>query len=158
MSVKTWNPFGVQFELTAVPGTVTRTSATQYTVKVHVAWETYYSGAQTNYGMTASFGGKTITLNKFGTYASEGSGSSIITYEATSNESFSRQITVTFTNFNDDNGDSASTTVSSTVDVPAWTSYNVSYNANGGSGAPSGQTKWKDQTLTLSTTKPTRTG
>jgi uncharacterized repeat protein (TIGR02543 family) len=38
------------------------------------------------------------------------------------------------------------------------TSYMVSYNANGGSGAPSNQTKWHDENLTLSNTKPTRTG
>lgn len=36
--------------------------------------------------------------------------------------------------------------------------YTVSYNANGGSGAPSNQTKTYGVTLTLSNTKPTRTG
>ena len=36
--------------------------------------------------------------------------------------------------------------------------YTVSYNANGGSGAPSAQTKTYGTSLTLSTTKPTRTG
>lgn len=36
--------------------------------------------------------------------------------------------------------------------------YTVSYNANGGSGAPSAQTKDTGGTLTLSTTEPTRTG
>lgn len=45
-----------------------------------------------------------------------------------------------------------------TVTVPAKPSYAVSFNANGGSGAPSGQTKWYGETLTLSSTKPTRTG
>ena len=35
-------------------------------------------------------------------------------------------------------------------------SYTVSYNANGGSGAPGQQTKTKGQALTLSSTKPTR--
>ena len=40
----------------------------------------------------------------------------------------------------------------------APTSYTVSYDANGGSGAPSSQTKTKDVTLTLSSTKPTRSG
>lgn len=49
-------------------------------------------------------------------------------------------------------------TSGSNLSISAWTSYTVSYNANGGSGAPSSQTKWKDQTLTLSSTKPTRTG
>lgn len=42
------------------------------------------------------------------------------------------------------------------VSISAKTSYAVSYNANGGSGAPSGQTKWHGETLTLSSTKPTR--
>ena len=36
--------------------------------------------------------------------------------------------------------------------------YTVSYNANGGSGAPGNQTKTHNVTLTLSSTKPTRTG
>ena len=36
--------------------------------------------------------------------------------------------------------------------------YTVSYNANGGSGAPASQTKTYGKALTLSTTKPTRTG
>lgn len=42
--------------------------------------------------------------------------------------------------------------------IPALKSYNVSYNANGGSGAPSAQTKWYGETLTLSSVRPTRTG
>ena len=42
--------------------------------------------------------------------------------------------------------------------VPARTSYTVSFNANGGSGAPSNQTKWYGESLTLSSTTPTRTG
>ena len=36
--------------------------------------------------------------------------------------------------------------------------YSVSYNANGGSGAPSSQTKYFNESLTLSSTKPTRSG
>lgn len=47
---------------------------------------------------------------------------------------------------------------STTFTVPALPSYTVSYNANGGSGAPSSQTKWHGTTLKLSSTKPTRTG
>lgn len=52
----------------------------------------------------------------------------------------------------------ASSTASTTVTVPAKASYTVSFNANGGSGAPSDLTKWHGETLTLSTTKPSRTG
>ena len=37
-------------------------------------------------------------------------------------------------------------------------SYTVTYDANGGAGAPSSQTKWHDEDLTLSSSKPTRAG
>lgn len=47
---------------------------------------------------------------------------------------------------------------STNVSVPAKPSYKVAYNANGGSGAPGSQTKWYGTNLTLSSTKPTRTG
>ena len=45
-----------------------------------------------------------------------------------------------------------------TFTVPAKPKYTITYNANGGSGAPGSQTKWYGETLTLSSTKPTRTG
>lgn len=37
-------------------------------------------------------------------------------------------------------------------------SYKITFNSNGGSGAPSSQTKWHGESLTLSSTKPTKTG
>lgn len=48
--------------------------------------------------------------------------------------------------------------VNATVTVPAKPSYAVKYNANGGSGAPSAQTKWYGESLTLRSGTPTRTG
>ena len=45
-----------------------------------------------------------------------------------------------------------------TANVPEPETYTISYNANGGSGAPSAQVKTEDVTLTLSSTKPTRSG
>ena len=47
---------------------------------------------------------------------------------------------------------------STTFTVPKLPSYTVSYNANGGSNAPSSQTKWYGKTLTLSNDVPTRAG
>ena len=44
------------------------------------------------------------------------------------------------------------------IGVPARESHTVSYNANGGSGAPSAQTKWYGSILTLSGTIPSRYG
>jgi uncharacterized repeat protein (TIGR02543 family) len=158
-TVSKWTPFGVALDITATGGTVTRTSATKFTVKINASWETYYNGASTKYGMVASSGGSSVTLKTFSnTAASSGSGSFTGTYSISGNGAATKTITVTFRNFNDDNGDSATKSVSFSVSVPAWTSYKITYNANGGSGAPGSQTKWKDQTLTLSSTKPTRTG
>lgn len=48
--------------------------------------------------------------------------------------------------------------VNTTFSVPKLASYTVKYSANGGSGAPSSQTKWYGKALTLSTATPTRTG
>ena len=158
-TVSKWTPFGVALDVTATGSTVTRTSATRFTVRINASWETYYNGAQTNYGMTAASGGVTHTISAFdGTKRSSGSDSFTGTYSISGNGSTTKTITVTFRNFNTDNGDSATKNVTFNVTVPAWTSYTITYNANGGSGAPSSQTKWKDQTLTLSATKPTRTG
>ncbi len=49
-------------------------------------------------------------------------------------------------------------TASTTLSVAAKIKYAITYNANGGSGAPSAQTKWYGEALTLSSTKPTRDG
>lgn len=161
-TVSKWTPFGVALNITATGGTVTRTSATQYKVTINASWETYWDGAQTNYGMSASSGGTTKVISSFGTKRSSGSSSFTGTYSISGNGSATKTITVTFKNYEEDwQGnvtESATKNVSFSVSVPAWTSYTVKYNANGGSGAPSSQTKWKDQTLKLSTTKPTRTG
>jgi uncharacterized repeat protein (TIGR02543 family) len=45
-----------------------------------------------------------------------------------------------------------------TVHIGSAATYTVKYDANGGSGAPSSQTKTQGATLTLSSTKPTRSG
>lgn len=55
-------------------------------------------------------------------------------------------------------GSNYSVSVATTKSIPAKPSYTVAYNANGGSGAPSSQTKWYGTNITLSTTKPSRTG
>lgn len=47
---------------------------------------------------------------------------------------------------------------STTFAVPKLSTYTISYNANGGSGAPSSQTKYYGKALTLSTVKPTKSG
>jgi uncharacterized repeat protein (TIGR02543 family) len=51
-------------------------------------------------------------------------------------------------------GGTAVAAVSATI--PALPSYKLTYNANGGSGAPSAQTIWYGETTTISATRPTR--
>ena len=47
---------------------------------------------------------------------------------------------------------------SGSISIDPLASYSVKYSANGGTGAPSAQTKWYGTNLTLSSTTPTRTG
>lgn len=49
-------------------------------------------------------------------------------------------------------------TAEGSLSIAAKPTYTVTYDANGGTGAPSAQTKWAGETLTLSSAKPTRTG
>lgn len=161
-TISAWNPFGVSLNIAATAATVTRTSATQYTVKFNVSWEVKYSGNKTNYGMSTTSGGNTTVISAFGTSRASGSSTLTGTYSISENGAATKSVTVTFKNYEEDwQGNvtnSATKNVTVSVTVPAWTSYKVTYNANGGSGAPSAQTKWKNQTLKLSSTKPTRTG
>lgn len=48
--------------------------------------------------------------------------------------------------------------VSKSFTIPAKPSYVITYNANGGTGAPGGQTKWYGEDINLQAGKPTRTG
>lgn len=161
-TVSKWNPYGVALDITATAGTVKRISATQYTVVINASWKVYYSGNKTNYGMKAASGGVTKVISSFGTNRSSGSAQFTGTYFISGGQSQNKTITVTFTNYEEDwQGNvtkSSSKNVSFTVTVPAWTTYTISYNANGGSGAPSSQTKYHGTDLVLSSTKPTRTG
>lgn len=47
---------------------------------------------------------------------------------------------------------------SGSTPIQPKTNYTVAYNANGGSGAPGAATKWYGETLTISSTIPTKTG
>lgn len=51
-----------------------------------------------------------------------------------------------------------STSISASVTIPALASYTVTYDANGGTGAPTSQKKYYGKTLTLSSNVPTRSG
>lgn len=101
---------------------------------------------------------------KSGTYSINGvtgthtiaSGTKVIN-KTTSTQSISFSVSFAF-NLTWSGSYKGTLSASGSYSVPAKTSYTIKYNANGGSGAPSSQTKWYGTALTLSSTKPTRTG
>lgn len=119
-----------------------------YTVYTQVTAGNFQGSHFQNYNSNGNMG-STYTVNGTGTYSSASytktvaHNGSIHFYEGTK---YTR---------------SSGSTIKSLTDVywyPTLKTYAVSYNANGGSGAPSAQTKTWGTNLTLSSTKPTRTG
>lgn len=108
-------------------------------------------------------------MTKFGTVSvsttvSSGSGWStsnqvkLKSFTYTYNKSGSTQTRYLYAKFADIDRVGATMAASTTIAIPALAKYTISYNANGGTGAPSSQTKTYNSTLTLSSAKPTRTG
>jgi uncharacterized repeat protein (TIGR02543 family) len=161
MATKTasWTPFGVAMTLTVTSATVTRTSATEFTVKITAKFS---APGKTDYGMDVSSGGKTITINDAGVKTTGDEGSFTGTYTTTASANGNKDITVTFKNYNpwgDATAKAGKTrSIALTVNVPAWTSYTISYDLNGAEGSIPSTTKYKGVDCTLSSKAPTRTG
>ena len=110
-----------------------------------------------NFTGYATIGGGTSSSTGGSTYYSAGGTYSMVSRSTTITKTHSAQsITVRGTVTSTGAWSGHSSAAAATITVPAKTSYKVTYNANGGSGAPSAQTKWHGETLKLSTTKPTR--
>lgn len=119
--------------------TVTSSQSKAYSAKI--------DGVTVTSGSFA-IGGKTTQVIKSGTYTiNRGTSSRTVP--------ISVSFDMTFT-WSGTSGDTK--TASGSFTIGAKTSYTVSYNANGGSGAPSAQTKWFNTNLTLSSSVPSRTG
>lgn len=146
--------------------TVTQSSETGDTATL--AWKLEYvasSAVSTSvkHACTASVNGTTVHSSSYaiggktGTYTIA-SGSTTVD-KGTSSKSIPFSCSMDFTGITwSGTYKGAKETASGSITISAKTSYVVKYNANGGTGAPSNQTKWHDTTLTLSSTKPTRTG
>lgn len=140
------------------------TSNTQVTVNVQVWFYSMYSVDDVNNTYTYNgneIGSKTIkhtveTGEGWSTSNQTKLGESTYTYDRGSSDS-TKTYSAKFTGI-DTLGSSNVMSVSASVTVPALSNYTVTYNANGGSGAPSSQTKYNGKSLTLSSTKPTRSG
>lgn len=105
-----------------------------------------YTPASCGFTLSGSYYARTITVNKTVTKTHSKQSSALTTGFYMGVWTPEQQI-----------GRTAEEWVFQDIDVDARPSYAVSYNANGGSGAPSAQTKWHAETLALSTTIPTRT-
>lgn len=122
-------------------------------VKSSITWSMSTSGA---YSWSDSSGGEAE-----GKYISSENDSSVTLYtkqftvnKTTSSQTVTAKNTVKVTSVS-----SGTQTATASYTIPAKTSYTVSYNANGGSGAPSADTKWHGTALSLDfSTIPTRTG
>ena len=130
------------------------TTAGTATAGTYSDWSSYYTIRQIAYDYNGGSG--TTTLS----FVGDGSLVTLPTPSARTGYTFNGWYTAasggTFVG-----GAGISYTASSTLTLYAqWTAdtYTVSYDANGGTGAPSSQTKTYNVTLTLSSTTPTRTG
>lgn len=140
----------------------TTTSSTQvkisYTAKVQMRYACYYGVKIAVSGGTSAKGYLTSDPGSSWTTVATTTGSFTVN-RGTSNSTKTVKATASGCTVDGVGGaGSSSVSVSLNVDIPKKPSYTVSYNANGGSGAPSSQTKWYGTTLALSSTKPTRAG
>jgi len=145
----------------------TSSSETQTTVKVQIWYWSQYScsdASNTFYfnwqsqSATSSIGSKNIntTSNQSWSTANQ---IKIAEYSKTYNRGKSSQTYYCATKFTGiEYGGGNSYTVYTSYTIPAKKSYLVSYSANGGTGAPTNQTKWYNEALLLSGTIPTRKG
>lgn len=154
-----WVSTSPYVRLTVVQSSSSATSSTLSWTLEYVASSAASTSAAKSY--TVKLAGETV---KTGTYSINGkTGTSVISSgtktisKATSAKTVSFSVSFSF-NMSWSGTYAGTKSASGSISIPAKTSYSIKYNANGGSGAPSSQTKWYGTTLTLSSTKPTRTG
>lgn len=144
---------------------VTQTSSNETTATLSWTLKYYSASAANTNGVgrayTVKIGGSVV---KEGTYNIDGvagtktiaSGTKVIN-KTTAAQSIAFSVSFAF-NVTWSGTYGGTKSASGSISVAAKTSYTIAYNANGGSGAPAAQTKWHGTALTLSSTKPTRTG
>lgn len=144
--------------VTAV-GNIQSTHQYNVTVKFEIAISPYgrneTGGAKYSITINGSnSGSKSCTFNSSGGYVTIGSYTKPVTMDKSGQAK-----TINISAALNTGISPSSISGSTTYELPAVTwQWVVSYNANGGSGAPPSQTKTYGSNLTLSSTKPTRTG
>lgn len=130
----------------------------KYSVHEQEKNNSFYFDWDKSSASTAKGGVYIYTTSDSGTGWSTTNQQLIATYSKTYNKGTSASTKYVSAALSGINVSSGTMRVNTTVSIPALTSYKVTYNANGGSGAPSAQTKYYGTNLKLSSTKPTRTG
>ena len=145
-------------DVTAV-GTIQSTHQYDVTAKFEIAISPYgrneTGGA--NYSITidgSNSGSRSCTFNSRGGYVTLGSYTKRVAMDQSGQ---AKTINISAALNTGISPSSISGSTSYTLPAVTW-QWSVSYNANGGSGAPGNQTKTYGSNLTLSSTKPTRTG
>lgn len=128
------------------------TSAITITGTITTTGDSYRGDHRTG-TVTVTQGGTTIHTSSFTSGAPENSTTTLFTINLTVNHNSDGTSGTIVASYNYDSG--WCTASQSTTLNPF---YFIKYNANGGSGVPSAQTKKHGTNLTLSSTKPTRTG
>lgn len=142
--------------------TVSSNTATTATLSWTLKWVTHGYTVQSSLSKpyTVKINGNTVKTGSFaiGGKTSQNITSGTVTItKGTSSKSIPLWLSFTM-NFTWGSTYGGTKTASGSIAVGAKTSYKISYSANGGSGAPSQQTKWHGSDIKLSTTKPSRTG
>lgn len=131
------------------------TSSTEYVTTIHVSritLESDYMG-ENNFTYTISFASTILASGTFKLKQSHSASQSLDADATIGRTHVAQSIRLSVS------GSGAGETADgeTTVTVPAKRSYNVTFNANGGTGAPETQYKYYDETLTLPKGTPTRT-
>lgn len=97
-----WNPAGVTFDITITASDIKRTGETSFTADIYVKWYGHFS--KTNYGMTATAGGKTIGIPYYnGSNARSGDGTiQDASFSIASASSTSATVTISLCNYKTD--------------------------------------------------------
>lgn len=139
---------------------ITRNTATVVDVKITM---TYYGNGETYVGSPSSnncqitFKGLTQSFTSGYTTSTSAQTLGSVTFTNVSKTHNTQSLTAsgTIKNYSTYYSDPTATC---SVSISPQTSYTITYDANGGSGAPANGTKWYGETYTISTTPPTRTG
>lgn len=122
---------------------------------------TYSSDISTSKQYTVTINGVKVkegTFNIGGVYGTQTMASGTVVIDKTTSEQAINFSCTMYWKLNYAGVYKASQTATGSISIAAKTSYTIYYDANGGTGAPSNQTKWAGEDVTLSSVIPTRTG